>query len=60
MKELEVTRKRGYALEIEELALGRACIAAPVRDKSGKVVAGISLSGLKSGWKNGSKSWQAS
>ncbi|WP_110943366.1 IclR family transcriptional regulator [Virgibacillus senegalensis] len=45
LKELEVTRKRGYALEIEELALGRACIAAPVRDRSGKVVAGISLSG---------------
>jgi DNA-binding IclR family transcriptional regulator len=44
-KELDAIRSRGYALEIEELALGRACIAAPVRDKSGRVVAGISLSG---------------
>ncbi|MCM3760336.1 IclR family transcriptional regulator [Halalkalibacter oceani] len=45
LKELELTRKRGYAIELEELALGRACIAAPVRNRSGKVVAGVSLSG---------------
>lgn len=45
MKELEIVRNRGYAMELEELALGRACIAAPLRGRSGKVVAGISLSG---------------
>ncbi|NHN31849.1 IclR family transcriptional regulator [Paenibacillus agricola] len=42
---LEQVRKKGYATEIEELALGRACIAAPVRGRSGKVLGGISLSG---------------
>lgn len=36
---------RGYATEIEELALGRACIAAPIRDSAGAVVAALSASG---------------
>lgn len=45
MRELEIIRNRGYAIEMEELALGRACIAAPLRGRSGKVIAGISLSG---------------
>jgi len=45
LRELESVRNRGYAVEMEELALGRACIAAPLRGRSGKVVAGISLSG---------------
>ncbi|WP_031465271.1 IclR family transcriptional regulator [Sciscionella sediminilitoris] len=40
--------ERGYATEIEELALGRACIAAPVRDHTGEVVAALSLSGALS------------
>lgn len=44
-EELEVVRARGYATEIEELALGRACVAAPIRDRSGLVVAAISVSG---------------
>ncbi|MEK3722600.1 IclR family transcriptional regulator [Paenibacillus sp. FSL H8-0034] len=43
--QLESTRKKGFAIENEELALGRACIAAPVRGRSGKVIGGISLSG---------------
>lgn len=44
-QELDTVRNRGYAVELEELALGRACIAAPLRGRSGAVVAGISLSG---------------
>ena len=36
---------RGYATEVEELSLGRACIAAPIRDSSGTVVAALSVSG---------------
>lgn len=36
---------RGYATEIEELALGRACVAAPIRDRDGEVVAAVSVSG---------------
>ena len=44
-EQLETIRKRGYAVENEELALGRACIAAPVRGRTGQVVAAISISG---------------
>lgn len=43
--ELATARARGYATEIEELALGRACVAAPIRDRDGEVVAAISVSG---------------
>jgi DNA-binding IclR family transcriptional regulator len=42
---LETVLRRGYAVEDEELAFGRACVAAPVRDLAGRVVAAISLSG---------------
>ncbi|MEU6389471.1 IclR family transcriptional regulator [Streptomyces sp. NPDC046939] len=42
---LDEVRRRGYATEIEELALGRACLAVPVRDRSGEVVAALSVSG---------------
>jgi len=43
--ELDEVRARGYAMEVEELALGRACVAAPIRDREGAVVAAISVSG---------------
>lgn len=42
---IEQTRHRGYATEVEELALGRACIAAPILDQSGAVTAALSISG---------------
>jgi len=42
---LDRVRATGYATEREELALGRACIAAPIRDASGAVVAAASISG---------------
>ncbi|NEC20301.1 IclR family transcriptional regulator [Streptomyces parvus] len=38
-------RNRGYATEVEELAFGRACLAAPIRTRGGQVVAALSLSG---------------
>ena len=44
-KELTAVRKRGWALELEELALGRACIAGPIRNQQGSVVAALSISG---------------
>ncbi|MFJ3497957.1 IclR family transcriptional regulator [Streptomyces sp. NPDC086091] len=42
---LEEIRARGYATEVEELAFGRACVAAPIRGRGGRVVAALSLSG---------------
>ncbi|MBD2846637.1 IclR family transcriptional regulator [Paenibacillus sp. IB182496] len=45
LEQLAACKRRGYAIELEELALGRACLAAPIFDKSGKIAAGISVSG---------------
>jgi DNA-binding IclR family transcriptional regulator len=36
---------QGYGMEREELAFGRACVAAPIRSASGQVVAAASISG---------------
>lgn len=41
------TRRRGYATELEELALGRGCIAVPILGRGGAVAAAMSLSGPK-------------
>jgi DNA-binding IclR family transcriptional regulator len=43
--ELARTRERGYALDHEERRIGVACLAAPIRDYSGRVVAALSVSG---------------
>ncbi|MDF1478154.1 IclR family transcriptional regulator [Leifsonia sp. H3M29-4] len=43
--DLDSVRSRGYAVELEELALRRACVAAPIRDRSGAIVAALSISG---------------
>ena len=42
--EINLIRKQGYALDNEECEEGVRCIAVPVRNFSGDVVAGISLS----------------
>lgn len=39
-------REKGYALDDEEIQVGLRCVAAPVRDFTGKVIAAISVSGL--------------
>ncbi len=44
LEELERTRERGYAVDDEEFAIGLRCIAVPIRDLDGKVVAAISVS----------------
>lgn len=44
-EELYGIRRLGYAKELEELALGRACVATPIRDRTGGVVAALSISG---------------
>jgi IclR family transcriptional regulator, KDG regulon repressor len=44
-KNLELIRKEGYAIDDRELDIAIRCIAAPVRDDSGKVIAAISIAG---------------
>lgn len=43
-RELSLVRARGYARDNEELELGVRCIAAGIRDDSGKLIAGLSIS----------------
>ena len=43
--ELQKVRELGYALDDEEHAVGLRCIAAPILDETGDVVAAVSLSG---------------
>jgi IclR family transcriptional regulator, KDG regulon repressor len=42
---LAEVRERGFAFDNEELEVGLRCVAAPIRDPHGRVVAGISISG---------------
>ena len=42
---LDETRTAGYAIDDEESEAGMRCIAAPVRDISGKVIAAVGLAG---------------
>lgn len=48
VEELEAVRKRGYAEDYEENEPGIICIAMPVRDYSGEVIAAVSVSTPKS------------
>jgi DNA-binding IclR family transcriptional regulator len=43
-KELSEVRENGYARDNEELELGVRCMAAGIRDDSGKMIAGLSIS----------------
>lgn len=43
MEELASVRQRGYAIDDEEIEVGLRCIAAPVRNHSGSVIAAISV-----------------
>ena len=45
LEELKRVRERGYAFDNEEAEAGLICIAAPIRDHSGKVIASIGVSG---------------
>ncbi len=43
-EELTMTRRRGYSEDDEEFLAGVCCIAVPVRDARGKVLAGLAVS----------------
>lgn len=44
INELERIRQNGYAIDDEEYEVGIRCVAAPVRNKQGAVVAALSIS----------------
>lgn len=46
-REVEKTRDRGYGLDDEESNPGVRCVAAPIRDRAGQIVAAISISGAR-------------
>ncbi|MFF2498916.1 IclR family transcriptional regulator [Peribacillus sp. NPDC058075] len=45
LQELSQVRIKGYALDLEENEYGITCIAVPIFDHSGKVIAAVSISG---------------
>jgi DNA-binding IclR family transcriptional regulator len=45
LKALATARQRGCAVENEESELGMVCIAAPIRDDTGAVVAAVGIAG---------------
>lgn len=45
LSELEKVRQQGYAMDNEENELGGRCMACPIRDYTGDIVAGISITG---------------
>lgn len=47
INELEKTKQRGWAVDNEEHELGIRCIAAPIKDFTGKVIAALSITGSK-------------
>lgn len=44
LEELRITRKRGHSEDNEEFLAGVCCLAVPVRNATGKVIAGLAVS----------------
>ena len=47
LTELEIVAARGYAVDDEESAAGKRCIAAPVFNETGECIAAVSVSSEK-------------
>ncbi len=50
--QLSLIRQNGYAMDEDEQEVGLTCIGAPIFDKSGKIIAAISMSGPTNRIKN--------
>ena len=46
LKQLDVIRERGYAVDDEENEIGMRCVAAPILDYRGDVIAAVSATGF--------------
>jgi DNA-binding IclR family transcriptional regulator len=44
-RDLQQARARGYATIVDELEMGLAAVAAPIRDADGRVVGALSVAG---------------
>ena len=44
IKELEIIRQQGFAVDNEEFCLGLTCVAMPIRDYTGTIIAALSVS----------------
>lgn len=49
-RDLVVVRSRGWALQDEEVAYGLRSVSAPVRDRDGRVIAGLNIAVQASRW----------
>lgn len=47
LEEFDIIRNRGFSIDDEECKLGLACVAAPIKNSLGEVIAAISISGNK-------------
>ena len=45
LRELREIRSRGYTVDNGEFEVGVRCVAAPIRDRTGTVIAAVSISG---------------
>lgn len=45
MNQIRQVREKGYGFDMEEIELGLGCVAAPIKDNQGTIIAAISLSG---------------
>ncbi|MEE9399156.1 MAG: IclR family transcriptional regulator C-terminal domain-containing protein, partial [Dehalococcoidales bacterium] len=45
MPELAMVRREGIAIDNQETELGVRCLAAPVKDNNGEIIAAVSVSG---------------
>lgn len=49
-EELDRVRDEGFAMQINELINGRACLALPIRDGQGGLIGGLAASGSTANW----------